>query len=260
MAEKEPEDKMAVVDVPVAIAVVTDSSEGLARMYKDLEPLAARLRSAAFGLLLFSILFMGSLEGMFGLVAACGVLCCAAPGSLGVAYAARCTRIAAIMCASIALMHTLCLTTFATVVLPEMPAAISKACEESKMSEGAAIRADGAAPASGQLAQLISAGFASLDGPAREPLPTTEAPVEVSGTATMIASVATTASRRLQEYVQPDSAASCARTQRLFHSAVPTFVLGAAIGEFGLFLTAISTAKAASRILIAARKFGANAI
>merc|ERR1719335_1237158 len=117
------------VEAVIVVETQNDSSEGLKRMYEDLEPLAKRLRSAATCLLFFSIMFMGSLEGLFGLVAATGVLCCAAPGSLGTAYAARCTRITAIICASLALMHLLCISTFATIVLPEMPAAIAKACE-----------------------------------------------------------------------------------------------------------------------------------
>ena len=85
-----------VIDVTV-VPSQNDSSEGLANMYRDLAPAADRLRASAFSLLLLSFFFCGTLEGMFGLIAAASVLCCAAPGSLSTAYAARCTRIAAIV-------------------------------------------------------------------------------------------------------------------------------------------------------------------
>merc|ERR1719183_3441294 len=108
----------------VAVPVINDSSSGLAQMYQDLNKPAAYLRSSATTLLLISIFFCGSLEGIFGLLAATGVLCCAAPGSLGTAYAARCTRLLAIVSAALAFTHGMCLATFAFAVLPEMPAAL----------------------------------------------------------------------------------------------------------------------------------------
>merc|ERR1719183_2450987 len=104
----------------VAVPVINDSSSGLAQMYQDLNKPAAYLRSSATTLLLISIFFCGSLEGIFGLIAACGVLCCAAPGSLGTAYAARCTRIAAVLCAALALGQFLCLGAL-SMMMPHMP-------------------------------------------------------------------------------------------------------------------------------------------
>ena len=65
--------------------VQNDSTEGLARMYQDLAPHALKLKSACTVLLLVSLFFCGSLEGLFGIMAAMSVLCCAAPGSLGTA-------------------------------------------------------------------------------------------------------------------------------------------------------------------------------
>ena len=68
-------------------------------MYADLDPLARHVRSAACTLLMFSFFFCGTLEGLFGLLAASCVLCCAAPGSLGVAHSSRCAKICAIFTA-----------------------------------------------------------------------------------------------------------------------------------------------------------------
>jgi hypothetical protein len=65
---------------------------------------------------------------MFGMMAAAGVLCCAAPGSLGAAHAARCTRILAIFCASFAFFHMTFLAGFSLAVLPEMPSAVEAQC------------------------------------------------------------------------------------------------------------------------------------
>merc|ERR1719424_1030147 len=92
--------KKPVEAVEIAVAVETpqnDSSAGLARMYADLELPAAKLRGHAVVLLCISVLMCGEPSGFFGLVAAAGVLCCAAPGSLGTAYAARCTRVCALI-------------------------------------------------------------------------------------------------------------------------------------------------------------------
>ena len=97
-------------------------------MYEDLAPYAMAVRSAAVPLLFFSAFYAGTLEGMFGLIAASGVLCCAAPGSLGVAHAAKCTRICALIAAMLALIHIFCITTFALFVMPEMPKAFHQAC------------------------------------------------------------------------------------------------------------------------------------
>lgn len=225
-------------------------------MYADLAPLAARLRGAAMGLLLFSCLFIGTLEGLFGLIAAAGVLCCAAPGSLGTAYAARCTRITATISATISLMHLMCLTMFAFAVLPEMPHAIEHACGADKMvipADGAMPR--GAIPEPTGFAHMVSAGLAARVSDAVA----TPASVELtpSASATFVANIATTAARRLQDVSHE---AACMRTKEIFANAVPSFVFVAALVEMGLFLSAMSTAKAATRIVVAARRYGANAI
>jgi len=223
--------------VVVEIPVVNDSSAGLARMYEDLAPGAARLRGAAISLLFFSILFMGSLEGLFGLIAAFGVLCCAAPGSLGTAYAARCTRITATVSAVIAFMHVTCMVTFAYAVLPEMPRAIHHVCPE---MEGVAVRQD---------AKLFVA-------------PHHEAGMLPSSPATFVATVATTAARRLQEFSPPVETAThaCERAERFFTEAAPTVLLLGIFVEVGLFVSALMTAKAAARLMLQARACGANAL
>jgi len=130
----------------VKVEVVNDSSEGLARMYLDLEPLALRVRSAACTLFLFSLFFFGSLEGMFGLGASLCILVFAAPGSLGTAYASRCARYLAIFAASLALFHLLALSAFSFVVLPEVPAQVAKLCESSRAREVASLHHDTTKP------------------------------------------------------------------------------------------------------------------
>merc|ERR1719440_222367 len=165
-------------------------------------------------------------------------------------------------------MHGLCLTTFAVTVLPEMPSAIARACTTPDKLSAAplAVPADGAASQAtqgGAFVHLISAGLASLDnGPSPVEAKHAAEPVEVSASATLVATVATTATRRLQEMVAhvPEPHAACARTTRLFDTAVPTFIYAAVFIEMGLFVSAMSTAKAASRLLMAARRYGANAI
>merc|ERR1719440_2701295 len=124
-------------------------------------------------------------------------------------------------------MHGLCLTTFAVTVLPEMPSAIARACTTPDKLSAAplAVPADGAASQAtqgGAFVHLISAGLASLDnGPSPVEAKHAAEPVEVSASATLVATVATTATRRLQEMVAhvPEPHAACARTTRLFDSS-----------------------------------------
>lgn len=259
-----------VLDVEVAVPVVNDSSEGLARMLNDLAPLAARLRANATILLLFSVLFMGSLEGMFGMIAAIGLLCCAAPGPLGAAAAARCTRIMATVCATFALMHILCLSFFAVAVLPEMPHAFHHACAEAHhppLADKMAL----AAPAHQQAPPEGPAHFVGhlvvrtfVAAPHHEE----GAPENISQgprpSAMFFATVATTAHRRLQEFAYGEPAdmdePSCLKTERLFAQAAPVFLVAAIFVELGLFIAAINTAKAAARLVYTARKSGANGI
>ena len=88
-------------------------------MYADLAPEALRVRSAACFLLGVSMFMCGSLEGFMGIIAACTILCCAAPGSLGTAYAARCARVAALLAAGFGAVHLVALSLFSVAVLPE---------------------------------------------------------------------------------------------------------------------------------------------
>ena len=72
------------------VVVVAQPADTLTQMQIELQPLARKVRTAAAVLLIFSLLRMCSPAGFFGLIAASSVLCCAAPGSLGTAYASRC--------------------------------------------------------------------------------------------------------------------------------------------------------------------------
>jgi len=238
--------------VVVVVPAVNDSSEGLARMVADLAPFAARLRSSAFTLLLFSLLFMGTLEGMFGLIAAVGVLCCAAPGSLGTAHAARCTKICAIICATVSLMHIFCLSAFSVMVLPEMPHAFADACRDAQMEAPAPLKA-----------KLTDMLVSSSAGPATSSTGSVEvvALTSSSSASAIVATVTSAATRRLQEVGVVSSAdAPCLRAERAFADAAPTLLLCAVLVETALFFSAISTAKAAGRLIAAARSFGANGI
>jgi len=267
---------VAVEEVPVVVddnlkvlteqPTVNDSSAGLACMYADLAPLAARLRSAAVPLLFFSLLFIGSLEGMFGLVAACGVLCCAAPGSLGTAYAARCTRITATISATLALMHMFCLSTFAFAVMPEMPAALHQLCHQAEHGMGAEpprpMLLD--APSRGDASVIVSSSIESFDVFEASNDAGDEMLVAIpSSSATMVATIVTSTARRLQEVVSEpplEDPTACRRAERAFVQAAPTLVLFALIIQFGLFVTSMTVAKLSTRLVLAARKYGANAI
>lgn len=179
----------------VVVPVQNDSSDGLARMYSDLEPLAQRVRSSACWLLFFSMMFCGTLEGMCGLFAAAAVLCCAAPGSLGTAYASRCSKTLATITAVLALFHLLALSTFSFVVLPEVPHTVAHMCaakeaQLAKMEHGTAPAGKLAGPAI-DLHDLLLAGHIFAERaeqvvPAKTPLlgadPATFAPKAMLGT------------------------------------------------------------------------------
>ena len=236
-----------------------DSSAGLAQMYDDLTPLANNLRRAAHALLFFSILFCGSLEGLFGLIAACGVLCCAAPGSLGVAYAARCTRITATICAVMALLHIICLATFSLAVLPQMPHAFHHVCTESMKMEQPPLEHQPHHEHPPHHGEGHPPMFGLLSAPSVE---TGRAEVVPSAPAHLVATVATSAARRLQEMaiVSEETSPACERAERVFAKAAPLMLFFAMVVELGLFMSALSTAKAAGKLLMAARRYGANAI
>jgi len=246
MAEtKEMKSVVVITDVE---PVVNDSSAGLAQMYADLTPFAIRLRGAATGLLFFSILFLGSIEGLFGFMAAVGVLCCAAPGALGTAHAAKCTRILATIAATFALIHILCMATFSLVVMPEMPKAFHKQCTEQEKQQIEVVGVSQVYLADGEEGDAIVATQDDVQ------------PQYSATSATYVAHFATHAARRLQDIAPAASTdeAACARAERVFAETVPTFLFFAIFMELGIFLTAMSTAKAAGRIIAAARRFGAN--
>jgi len=202
---------------------MNSSREGLMQMYRDLDPHARSLKSACSGLLFFSCLLCGSVEGVFGLIAACGVLCCAAPGSLGTAYAARCTRVMALLAAAMALCQIMVMSSLSW-VLPEVPPAVEALCNDHATADTAALA------------------------------------VRERG-AQKIVAFAATASRQLQE-VAPEALANmrCERAIGFANDVLPYMVAVGFSLEFGLFITALLTAKAAKNITISARNMGANAM
>lgn len=266
---------------------VNDTSDALQRMVNDLTPLAARLKAAATGLLLISILMCGSLEGLFGMFAAMGVLCCAAPGTLGTAvrarsratplsspsarfplsaerplttlppagapqYASRCTKICAMICAGLALGQLFCLAAV-TVVMPALPAHMYDACEHL----AAPPEAMKAHKVAGMEMEVVKAQDGSVPSPAMVPEPkgaaivTTDHPMTVA--------IITTAARRLQE-VAPESMSKikCEKVEHFMVEIAPLLLLGAMVMETCLFLAALRTVKAAATLMRAARAYGAN--
>ena len=183
-------------------------------MYEDLTPLANHLRRAAHGLLFFSILFAFSIEGLFGLIAACGVLCCAAPGSLGVAYAARCTRITATISAVMAFLHIFCLATFSLTMMPEMPHAFHHVCAETTMKMEHLPNEHQPHHAPHQHGQGQGTFGYLLSPPAVE---TGRAELVPSAPAHLVATVATSAARRLQEMAMAEESSPACERKR--HSA-----------------------------------------
>ena len=105
-----------------------DSASGLAAMHKDLAPMAAQVKGGAAMLLVFSLFRLGSLQGILGLVAATGVLCCSAPGSLGTAYAARRARCTSLCAASFSLFTLLMIGCLYMHALPTLPARMHEQC------------------------------------------------------------------------------------------------------------------------------------
>ena len=263
-------------------------------MYEDLAPYAMAVHSAAVPLLFFSAFYAGTLEGMFGLIAASGVLCCAAPGSLGVAHAAKCTRICALIAAMLALIHIFCITTFALFVMPEMPKAFHQACVMNTQQELGLIAAapvhsnlwsNDAAPSADAAVAPIPAAHEEValvkDDDKDVFTATQEFPkaTHAEGIAVFTASVSTTAVRRLQEYYsfdypevteeepakddnkdEPSMPTDCEHAERMFAKAAPIAMMLSLLVEFGLFTSALRVAKASARIVLAARSFGANGI
>jgi len=232
-----------------AVPVQNDSSEGLAQLYRDLDPLASRLRCSATMLLFFSLCLLGSVEGLFGMIAAAGILCCAAPGSLGTAYAARCSRITATIAAAFALMHFAAVTSFAYVVLPTMPQEVKGVCASATGAPGATDE--------GKAALLIASSVGAIlpsDSEAGAPSTAVVAP--------LVASAASKAGRMLAQTLElpTDDVAHCERLGRFFTNVAPGALMMLGLLELGLFFNAMSTAKIAALLVKQARRFGANGI
>jgi len=286
--------KEEAVEPTEVVVVEVVSVDPSAALVSDLAPYVARLRSSALVLLLFSSMFIGTLEGLFGFVAAAGILCCSPPGHLGVAHAARCTRITATISAALSLVHTMCLFTFVLYVLPEMPAAMHRACAADAASmaafpavasvpaEGAVVPADGAAAAAPQghftgfLASVgVDIAYAPkiVKKPESPPKPAVapasakplvaddeiDAEILPSTPATLVASVTAVAARRLEVVHGAPPPVACARAKEMFESAAPAFLYAAMMVELALFYAAFSTAKAAGRLVLAARLHMTNA-
>lgn len=266
-----------------------DSSEGLARLYADLDPLARHVRSAACTLLMFSFFFCGTLEGLFGLMAACCVLCCAAPGSLGVAHASRCAKICAVCTATLALLHLLAISTFAVAVLPTMPAAVAQTCtaherEMDSLTHSAHPAGKLPAPEKFGLSDVFLTGKVFAEGglPVKEnqPVPpkmkelVSEEPMLADGSysvaaAKLVAGGSVRVSRHLEQLVavvtrttfQPAPlSAHCAKVARFFADFAPLALLMAGLVEFCLFLSAMTLARRATALVHTARSMGANGI
>jgi len=188
-------------------------------------------------LLGFSILVVGSptLEGVFGLVAACGVLCYAAPGSLGTAYAARCTRVCALICAGMAFFQALTLSTVA-LAIPHVPRKIMETCGEAAIEE----------PFEPFVAS--QSDFELVIDP----------PTAAEHGAKAVAIVVTTAARRMQDI--SGRTIDCEMVAGFSQGVPPSLVQFFAFLELGLFVSAVATAKAAARLMSDARRFGANAL
>ena len=61
-------------------------------------------------------------------------------------------------------------------------------------------------------------------------------------------------------YVADDTFESCVKLEKVFTHAAPALLLVGLLVEACLFASALSTAKAAARLILAARAYGANGI
>jgi hypothetical protein len=264
-----------------------DSSEGLARMYADLDPLARHVRSAACTLLMFSFFFCGTLEGLFGLLAASCVLCCAAPGSLGVAHSSRCAKICAIFTATLALFHLLAISTFSIAVLPTMPVAVAQQCSahEREMELSAHPAGKMPPPEKFGLSEVFLTGKVFAEGvpmTADQPMPSPMKKMDLdaapplldddsysTAAAKLVAGGSIRAARHLEQVVAVVTRASfepaplsahCAKVARFYAEFAPVALLMAGLIEFCLFLSAMTLARRAAHLILAARSMGANGI
>jgi len=96
----------------------TDSTEGLRGMYNELEPYASKLRTASLALLFFGAMRLCSIQGVLAVIASSSIVCLAAPGSLGVAHAARFARPFALMAGCLAMIVALGTTIIGSSAIP----------------------------------------------------------------------------------------------------------------------------------------------
>jgi hypothetical protein len=224
-----------VKEAQVAVPVINDSSAGLAQLYVDLNPLALKVRRNASFVLFYGLMLMCTAEGMFSLIAAAGVLCCAAPGSLGTAYAARFTRIMASIAAGISLAHILFLSSFAIVVMPHMPQAIERVCGPSPPDHPA-----------------FNAGPMSI---------ALHAVTSQEAAADTVAFGISSASRKLQEVVNSASPpVPCEQMGRFVGHAAHPFLMVVFFLQCGLFASTLCLSKSSGALVRKARECGANAI
>lgn len=220
---------------PVAVVVTgtlqNDSRAGLMQMYADLTPLADQLKSSATLLFIFSLFYFCTLEGMFGLIAASGVLFCAAPGALGTAYAARCTRVCAILCAGLSLGHLCAIM----VVMSMLPAIYEKSdmCSDAR--------------------------FEHMPHPPPVAMGTWDWSTDA------FAESVSTAGRKLSVAMPAAMPAAfgeveCEEMSSFFQKMAPVIIMSAAAINLCLFISAVKTAKRAALLVREARRMGANAI
>jgi len=111
------------------------SPDGLASLYVELQPLANKIKVFARALLVVSLLRLASIEGLLGILSSLAVLCWAAPGSLGVAYASRQARMMAWLSASGAALGLIGALSFAVTMMPDINGYVYSACLKAKELE-----------------------------------------------------------------------------------------------------------------------------
>jgi len=111
------------------------SADGLASLYVELQPLANKIKVFARALLVVSLLRLASIEGLLGILSSLAVLCWAAPGSLGVAYASRQARMMAWLSASGAALGLIGALSFAVTMMPDINGYVYSACLKAKELE-----------------------------------------------------------------------------------------------------------------------------
>lgn len=97
------------------------------------------IRSCAF-LMIYSLLRLGSLQGLLGLLAAATVLCCSAPGAIGMARSARHVKFCALVAAALACVSMVFVGTAMVTLPPVIEAELRTTCARSKSSSGSDVQ------------------------------------------------------------------------------------------------------------------------